>query len=173
MTDFAPLWITTDEQLAWMQSSYQQASLATKMLGTYQVPPGRAYLRGLLVPWMRVPLIFVASGRGTVRGTRFEFTPRPHRVFGWLVRGTQDDLRFSLDLADVTLEAADFASPVAATFDVPFTRVRSGAPGLLGNFLVCVGGMFSMPRVRARSLELRTALTTAAGQKPSPMQVAT
>ena len=173
MTEFAPLWISTDEQLAWMQSSYQQASLATKMLGSYQVPQGRAHLRGLLMPWMRVPLIFVASGRGTVRGTQFEFTPRPHRVFGWLVQGTQNNLRFSLDLTDVTLEAVDFTSPVASTFNVPFTRVRSGAPGLLGNFLVCVGGMFSMPRVRARSLELRSALTTAVEQKVSPTQVAT
>jgi hypothetical protein len=108
---------------------------------------------------MRVPLVLVAQGRLVVDGERLAFTSTPFRAPGWRAHGVLRDLRWELCRTEVTVvEPADVSSPVARLFDIPFTRVRSTRSGLLSEFLMCVGGRFSMPKVRTRSLELRKAL---------------
>ena len=161
MTTFAPVWISTDEQLDRLQRAVANASLTTRLLGTYALPEGTAHLRGFFMPWMRMPVVLVSAGRATLTGSRFSFTAEPFRAFGWSVQNVRDDVAFAVNLASATIEPADVRSPFARLFDIPFTRVRTEEPGLAGNFLVCVGGRVSMPRIRSRSLELRTALMAA------------
>jgi hypothetical protein len=80
-------------------------------------------------------------------------------VFGWAVREVDSTLTFELTPSDIrSVEPFSFPSPVARLFDLPFTRVRTTKLGLAHDFLVCVGGRVLMPRIRARSLELRAAL---------------
>lgn len=159
MKEYSPVWISTAEQLDRLDATYRAATLPAKLLGTFAIPEGTPHARGLLMPWTRVPLVCVAQGRLSLAGGRLAFAPTPFQAFGWLVRGTQRDLRWELGPSEiVAVEPADFSSPVARFFDIPFTRVRTGQPGLLGEFLLCVGGHVSMPKVRARSLELRRTL---------------
>lgn len=162
MTNFAPIWISTDEQLDRLQHSFANASTATRLLGTYEFPEGTAHVRGRFMPWVRAPLVFIAAGEATIAGSRFGFAAKPYRVPGWHVRAVQDDLMYEVDLAMADIEPAEFHSPFARMFDIPFTRVRTSQPGLRGNFLICVGGRFSLPKIRARSIELRAALVLAA-----------
>jgi|SRR5579862_950422 len=56
------------------------------------------------------------------------------------------------------IEPADFRSPVIRTFDLPFTRVRTSKPSPIDDFLLCVGGQISMPRIRDQSRDLRANL---------------
>jgi len=167
-TNFAPLWLTTDEQLDRFQRSLANASLMTKLLGTYPLPEGTAHLRGVLIPWARVPVVIVSAGEATLAGSRFSYSPRPFRAFGWSARGLQDRLAFEVDLRGATVDPADFQSPFARMFNMPFTRVRTGQAGVAGNFLVCIGGRLSMSRIRSRSLELRAALVAAAADHGIP-----
>jgi hypothetical protein len=158
LNDFSPVWISTAEQLARLEASYRSASLLAKLLGRFAFPEGTAHVRGIVMPWARVPLVAIAQGRLTVAGDRLTFAATPLRVPGWLVRGMHD-LHWELGRADVVaVDPADFASPFARMFDIPFTRLRTRRPGLLSEFLVCVGGRFLMPKIRARSLDLRQAL---------------
>jgi hypothetical protein len=61
MTQFELVWISSDAQLAALTRAYAGASPATKLLGTYALEPGVAQMRGILMPWMRMPLLFVAK----------------------------------------------------------------------------------------------------------------
>lgn len=159
MKEYSPVWISTAEQLDRLDAAYRAATLPGKLLGTFALPEGTSHLRGLLMPWLRLPLVFVAQGRLSLEGGRLAFAPTPFRPLGWLVRGVQHDLRWEIGPNEVAaVEPADFSSPVARLFDLPFTQVRTARPGLQGEFLLCVGGRFSTPKVRARSLELRRAL---------------
>lgn len=169
MGKFAPVWVSTDEQIERLQSAFRGASLTTKLCGTYRLPEGAAHLRGLFTPWMRVPLVFVAAGRAEVGAGRLAFVSSRFRAPGWRVRGVIVDLAFSLAREDIhAVEAADQHSPFARLFDLPFTRLRTRLPAPLDNFLVCVGGRFSMPSVRKHSLELRTELLAFAAAAPTP-----
>lgn len=159
MIEFAPVWVSTAEQLSHLEMTYREASLPAKLLGRYTMPDGTAHLRGVLMPWMRVPIVFLAQGRLTVAGDRMTFASTPLRAPGWFVHGVDPGMHWQLSRAELeTVEPMSFSSPFAKFFDIPFTRIRSSRPGLLGDFLVCVGGRFSMPKVRARSLDLRLAL---------------
>jgi hypothetical protein len=92
-------------------------------------------------------------------GAALRFRAAPPHVFGWAVREVDSTLTFELTPSDIhSVEPFSFPSPVARLFDLPFTRVRTTKPGLAHDFLVCVGGRVLMPRIRARSLELRAAL---------------
>jgi hypothetical protein len=159
VTDFQPVWISTTEQLTRLAASYRSASLLGKVLGRFSFPEGTAHARGIVIPWMRAPLALLAEGRLTVYERGIAFAATPFRVPGSLVRGVDDDLRAELGRAEVTaVEPAPFASPFARHFDIPFTRIRTKRQGLLGDFLVCVGGRLSMGRIRSRSLELQQSL---------------
>ena len=156
---FAPVWLSTDEQLGALFTAYAGASIAMKLLGRFHFPPGTAHLRGLFMPWARAPLAFAAVGDLDVGPDLLEFSPRPYAVPGWRVRDLRGDIQFRLARADVlSVEPADMRSPVVRYFDIPFTRVRTARQGVVSNLLLCAGGRLSMGRVRARSMDLRAAL---------------
>ncbi|HKW12723.1 MAG TPA: hypothetical protein VJO33_20210 [Gemmatimonadaceae bacterium] len=158
MTEFSPVWLSTEEQLRRLADAYTHASLLRKFSGRYPLPSGTAHLRGLLMPWMQIPIVYVAHGRIMFANT-LRFRATPPRVFGWQVRDVDHTLTFELTPSEIqTVEPFTFPSPVARLFDLPFTRVRTTKPGLAHDFLICVGGRVLIPRIRARSLELRAAL---------------
>lgn len=155
MTEFSPVWLSTEEQLRRLADAYTQASLPQKLSGRYPLPSATAHLRGLLMPWMQIPIVYVSHGRLTIANT-LRFRATPPRVFGWRVRDVDSTLTFELTPSDIrTVEPFTFPSPVARLFDLPFTRVRTTKPGLAHEFLICAGGRVLIPRIRAQSLELR------------------
>jgi hypothetical protein len=159
MTEFSPVWLSTEEQLRRLAEAYTQASLLRKFSGRYSLPSGTAHLRGLLTPWMQIPIVYVAHGRITIANTAVRFRGTPPSVFGWQVRDVDSTLTFELTPSDIrTVEPFTFPSPVARLFDLPFTRVRTTKAGLAHDFLICVGGRVLIPRIRARSLDLRAEL---------------
>ena len=159
MTEFSPVWLSTEEQLRRLAEAYTQASVVQKSLGRFPLPSGTAHLQGWLMPWARVAIVYVAQGRLTIANTVLRFRAAPPRMFGWHVREVDSTLTFELTPQDIrTVEPFPLESPVARLFDLPLTRVRTTKPGLAQDFLVCVGGRVLIPRIRARSLELRAAL---------------
>ena len=156
MTRFDLVWLSTDAQIGALTEAYRRATLATKLLGRFDLPHDAAYVRSFLIPWARLPLVFVAQGRLTVDQRTVAFTPRTHRLFGWRMFGVRSDLSFQYSASELAaVERADVGSPVAHFFDIPFTRIRTAHPPPLDNFLLCVGGRLSLPRIRKQSLELR------------------
>jgi hypothetical protein len=163
MTRFNPVWLSTDTQIQALIEGYRKASWKQRILGNAEVPPGVAHLKGWLIPWMRVPLAFVAEGSLEVREDAISFTVTPLRAPGWTVRDVRPDVGFHLSTSEITaVEAADVSSPVGTFFNLPFTRLTTTRPPPLNDFLLCVGGRLSMPRIRERSYELRRALETLA-----------
>jgi hypothetical protein len=153
---FDLVWLSTDAQVGALTEAYRRATLVTKLLGRFDLPQDAAYVRSFLMPWARLPLVFVAQGRLTVDERTIAFTPRTHRIFGWRMFGVRSDLQFAYSASElVAVEPADVQSPFAHYFDIPFTRIRTAHAPPLDNFLLCVGGRFSMPRIRKQSLELR------------------
>jgi hypothetical protein len=156
---FDLVWLSTDAQIAALTEAYRRATLATKLLARFDLPQDAAQMRSFLMPWTRLPLVFVAQGRLTVDERTVAFTPRIHRIFGWRLFGVRSDLWFQYSASELAaVEPADLGSPVAHFFDIPFTRIRTAHAPPLDNFLLCVGGRFSMPRIRKQSLELRRGL---------------
>ena len=154
-----PVWLSSDAQIAALAEAYGSATLTTKLLGRYRFAPEVAHIRGVTMPWARVPLVFLAEGPLTVSGDRLAFASRPPTLPGWYVRGGLPQASFDLAPSEIeSVEPADSRSPFSKIFDLPFTRVRTARHGLMGNFLLCVGGRVSVPKIRARSLELRRAL---------------
>lgn len=155
-SNYKPIWFTTDRQLNALTSGYANASLITKLTGRFDVPEGIVHLRGVLMPWMRMPLVLSTQGELSISQQALSFKPKPFRAFGWSVRGELKELAFSINAEDVlSVEPADFSSPVIRLFDLPFTRIRTKLPAPLDNFLLCVGGRIAMPIIKARSNELR------------------
>lgn len=153
------VWLSTDAQVSALVDSYRSASLGTKLLGRYNFRNDAAHIRGFLIPCARIPLIFVAEGALTLTEHRVAFAGRRRRVFGWRVVGVRSDLSFEFAANEIiAAEVADVPSPVARFFNIPFTRIRTVREAPFDNFLLCVGGRVSMPRIRAQSLELRHAL---------------
>ena len=159
MWHFDLVWLSTDAQIAALTAGYRRATLATKLLGRFDLPQDAAQMRSFLMPWARLPLVFVAQGRLTLDVRTVAFTPREHRLFGWQLFGVRSDLWFQYSASElVAVEPADMGSPVAHFFDIPFTRIRTAHAPPLDNFLLCVGSRFSMPRIRRQSLEMRQEL---------------
>ena len=153
---YAPVWFSTDRQMEALISAYKAASLGAKMAGRFAVPNDAASLRGVLAPWMRVPLVLMAQGELSINESEVSFRSKPHRAFGWSVRSPHKNLSFRLAREEIlAIEPSDFTSPVMPIFDLPFTRVQTTAEAPLNNFLLCVGGRIAIPRIRARSQELR------------------
>ena len=156
---FAPVWFTTDQQLVALAAAYGNASLLKRLLGTFRFPAGTAHIQGALTPWMRIPIAFVSAGDLDIVDNAIEYCPRPYRLFGWRVRNIKDGTHFRLQRAEVlAVEAADFSSPVAGRFDIPFTRLRTTRADGLDNVLLCIGGRLSMKHIRTRSHQFRAAL---------------
>ena len=155
-SNYKPIWFTTDSQLNALTSGYANASLFAKLAGRFDVPEGIAHLRGVLMPWMRMPLVLSTQGELSVTQHALSFKPKPFRAFGWSVRSELKELAFSINTEDVlSVETVNFSSPVIRLFDLPFTRVRTKLPPPLDNFLLCVGGRIAMPIIKARSKELQ------------------
>jgi hypothetical protein len=153
---FDLVWLSTDAQVAALMEAYRRATLATKLLGRFDLPHEAAHVRNFFMPWTRIPLVFVAQGGLTVDERTAAFTPRTRRIFGWRMFGVRSDLQFAYSTSElIAVEPADVRSPFAHYFDIPFTRIRTAREPPLDNFLLCVGGLFSMPRIRSRSLALR------------------
>jgi hypothetical protein len=158
-TSFAPVWFSTDRQLEALAHSFESATMTSKLLGRFEIPEDVAFIQHVIMAWTRVPLALQAQGTVSLNDVSFSFRPTPYRVFGFRVSSPLQGLRFDLAPSDVTIvEPADFCSPVARTFDVPFTRIRTSRPGPLDNFLLCVGGRVAMPRIRSQSHDLRQRL---------------
>lgn len=156
---FSPVWFSTDRQLAALAQSWESATMTSKLLGRFEIPADCASIHGVIMPWTRVPLALQAQGIMSLNEMSFSFRQKPYRVFGWRVHSPLKDLSFDLFPNDVlAIEPADFRSPVMRIFDVPFTRVRTSKPSPIDNFLLCVGGRISMPRIRFRSRDLREKL---------------
>jgi hypothetical protein len=156
---FSPVWFSTDRQLAALAQSWESATMTSKLLGRFETPADCASLHGIIMPWVRVPSGLQAEGVMGLNQMSLSFRQEPYRVFGWRLHSPLKDLSFDLFPNDVSaIEAADFRSPVMRTFDVPFTRVRTSKPSPIDNFLLCVGGRISMPRIRSRSRDLREKL---------------
>jgi hypothetical protein len=159
LVSFSPVWFSTDRQLAALAQSWESATMISKLLGRFETPADCASLHGAIMPWTRVPLGLQAQGVLSLNKMSFSFRQTPYRVFGWRVHSPVKDLAFDLFPNDVSaIEPADFHSPVMRTFDVPFTRVRTSKPSPIDNFLLCIGGRISMPRIRSRSQDLREKL---------------
>jgi hypothetical protein len=157
--DFSPIWLTSDRQLEGLAATYQSASLWSKMIGRYAPADDLTSVRGLFMPWMRAPTVMVAQGRLSLEDGKLAFRPNPYRAFGWATRGPHQQLAFELRSEEiVTMEWTDFRSPVLRAFDLPFVRLVTTRSDLLGNFLLCVGGRFSVPRIRENTRELGRAL---------------
>ena len=78
------------------------------------------------MPWMRMPLVFTVQGELNITGSEISFKPIPYRMFGWIVNSPHKNLSFVLSLNDIlSVELADFKSPVMQFFDIPFTRCVS------------------------------------------------
>jgi hypothetical protein len=161
---FSPVWFSTDRQLAALTQSWEAASTISKLLVRFEIPAECASRHGSVIPWMRVPLGLQAQGVMGLNETSFSFRQVPYRVFGWRFSTPLKGFSFNLAPSDVTaIESADFRSPVmrgldASFFDIPFTRIRTSKPRPIDDFLLCVSGRFSMPRIRDRSRDLREKL---------------
>jgi hypothetical protein len=162
------VWLSTDAQVTTLLASYRGASLGAKLLGRFNFPDDAAHIRGLFMPWARIPLIFVAEGALTVDSHSVAFAGRRRQVFGWRTVGVRSDLSFEYSASEIlSVEAADMASPVARFFDLPLTRMRTAQAAPLDNFLLCVGGRLSMPTIRRQSIELRHRLQEMASRSPA------
>jgi hypothetical protein len=60
MTEFSPVWLSTEEQLRRLTEAYTEASVVQKSLGRFRLPSGTAHLQGWLMPWARVAIVYVA-----------------------------------------------------------------------------------------------------------------
>lgn len=165
MSRFDYVWLSTDAQISSLTEAYRGASLATKMLGRYDLDNNVTHIRGILTPWIRIATVFIAEGALSIDGTSVSFVPKARLRFGWVTRDFRSDLSFRFASSEiVSAESAHFPSPFAAYFDIPFTRVRTNQPAPLDNFLLCAGGRISMPGIRARSVELREELQQLLGK---------
>jgi hypothetical protein len=77
---FDLVWLSTDAQIGALTEAYRRVNLATKLLGRFDLPHDAAYVRSFLIPWARLPLVFVAQGRLTVDERTVAFTPCTHRM---------------------------------------------------------------------------------------------
>jgi hypothetical protein len=146
MRRFEWVWLSTDAQLSTVVENYRRASLGTKLLGTYKFRNDAAHARGLLMPWIRVPLLFLSEGALAVTEHSIVFAGQRHRMFGWRMVGVRSDLQFEHSVSEITsVEVVDFSSPVAKLFNIPFTRVRTDRAAPFDDFLLCVGGRISIP----------------------------
>ena len=170
---YSPVWFTNDKQIEALFCSYESASLLSKIAGRFAFSSDVAHLRGLLAPWMRVPLVLLAQGSLVIGPTELTFHTEPYKAFGWIVRSSYKDLSFAVQRSEVlSVLPADTKSPVMRVFDLPFTRIRTSRQAPLDNFLVCVGGRIAISRIRAKSRALRESLLAWQAEERDDGQIA-
>jgi len=158
---YTPTWVSTDEQLDGLVAAYKSSSLIRKVIGRREIPGNIAYLRSVLMPWMRMPVVFIAQGVLQLQQESLLFRPSSFKAFGWRVNSPFQQLSFDIDRRDVmSIEPVEFKSPVMRMYDFRFSRIRTSKPGLLGNFLLCAGGKFSMARARSKTEEMAADLAS-------------
>jgi hypothetical protein len=156
---YSPVWFTNDRQLDGLVFAYKSSSLLSKIIGRVEMSDDLTSLRGLLMPWMRMPAVMMAQGELCLVDSEISFRPGTYKAFGWRIRGPYEHLSFDLRREDVvSIEVTDFKSPVWRAFDFPFARIRTTRPSPIDNFLVCVGGRLSMPHIRKNTQELQRRL---------------
>lgn len=174
MQSYDRVWISSEAQLRALAEAYGRASLFSRLLGRFSFPEGTAHLRGVLMPWMRAPLVYTSQGALTVSSDHVAF--RAHRpfIFGTVLKGVNEALAFDLTREDViAVEEYRFSSPFAAFFDIPFTRVRTRLTSAAADFLICAASLVSPASTRARSAALRSDLLRfAQGRSASAIGVA-
>ncbi len=157
MMAYEPVWISIEEHLEKFYEITGQASLSEKMLGAYKLPPNYPHLQThrWLLPSRRIPVVAIASGLGRIDESKFSFRSKPFNIFGSTTKNLMD-LEFEISENElVSVTPASAPSPVIRYYNIPFTRVQAQRSGLLGNFLVCVGGIGpSMKGINAKSNEL-------------------
>ena len=152
------VWLSTEAQFRAFDEAWSSASWLRKHIGRYRITPGAAYTQSVLMPWMRIPILIVASGKLDIDATHVEFTPKPRFGFGWVRRNIRSDLAFSIDRAQISaVEAYDRRSPVSSRYDMLWTRIRADCPPPLNDFYLTVGGQnpAAMSHYREQSLKLR------------------
>ena len=161
---FDHVWLTTDEQISALLGAFGNASMAAKMLGRLKFPADAAHIRGVMTPWMKMPIAFVAHGTLSTSGERVVFVTKNRRLFGWRMRGVRADLSFDYAASELTsVEPAQMRSPVSPSFDLALTRIRTNHAPPLVNFLVCVSGGLQPKNVRAQNQELLIELQNLVG----------
>jgi hypothetical protein len=156
---YSPVWITNDRQLDGLVFAYKSSSLLSKLAGRLEVSDDLTTLRGLLMPWMRMPTVMIAQGELSLGVGDMAFRPGTYKSFGWRIRGPYERLSFDLRREDVvSIEVTDFKSPVMRAFDFTFARIRTTRSSPIDNFLVCVGGRLSMSRIRKNTQEMQRRL---------------
>jgi hypothetical protein len=159
VSEFARTWISTEEQLRVLADSYQGASMLRKLAGAFEFPSSAAHLQGWFMPWMRSPTVFTAVGHLVIGETRIQFRPAAPKLLGWRLRNIDRTLVFDIAATEITAaDAYAFKSPFSKMFDLPFTRLKTSKPGILADFLLCIGHPLSPPTVRVRSLALQVEL---------------
>jgi len=156
---YPTVWLSSDRQLAALTDAYGSASLLQKLSGRFAFPDGTSYISNRIMWWMRCPLAFEAHGELRLDRGALSFRSRPPAIYGHRFFLSLPELGFELRADRVlAVEPADFASPVARLFNLPFTRLRTREPAPLDDFLLAVGGKWSIRRIRAESLQLRQQL---------------
>ena len=59
---YSPVWFTNDRQLDGLVFAYKSSSLLSKIIGRLEMWDDLTSLRGLLMPWMRMPTVMMAQG---------------------------------------------------------------------------------------------------------------
>jgi hypothetical protein len=162
MTIFHDVWLSTDAQFDAVDDAFRVASPLTKLIGRYPIRPGAAWLRPLLTPWMRMPLVYVAAGDLEIGAGKIAFrSVKPHG-FAMLRRNLWPDMAFELSAAQIGgVQPSDRKFPVNSAFELVWTRIRATAAAPLDNFLITTGGRNAlvMARYREQSLKLRDEIT--------------
>lgn len=159
-----PAWVSTIDHVERASALLGGASWFAKLTGRYRIPVGMPSMSMVgMLSAARWPLVILASGALELRPGELAFGARPLRLPRMAAHGLDEDLSFAVSAGDVLLiERYRGASPFAAQFDVMFSRVRTRRPGLLGDFLLCVGGAGPrMERFRQQNQQLLVALRQA------------
>jgi|SRR5215468_6396176 len=163
---FSPIWVSTIEHQEAFSRLVHEASLAKKILGSYNLPTDFPQVHMLwgIFPVFRVPLVMIASGRLTVLGKMLQFEAlawgKLDAIGGNVYKNLQSDLKFELSGRELSqIERYENPRPFMAYYNLSWTRVRSTRMGLLSDILLAVGGRGpTMGRIRKRNADLFSAL---------------
>jgi hypothetical protein len=153
---FAPVWISSRHHLEELGRIYRESNV----LRGYRMPEGFPHLRFLYLPFVRIPIVYFATGVMEIGDGHVSFHSVPRSIAGSSIRDVRHPWRFDFpcqDLLDV--EDDEMSSPVHRSFNLPFVRVRTRQAAPLDELLLCVGGSgFAWGRIRRQTQLLHDAL---------------
>ncbi|HEY1012930.1 MAG TPA: hypothetical protein VGE07_09535 [Herpetosiphonaceae bacterium] len=159
-----PAWVSTIEHVERVGALIAQASWFAKLTGRYHLPKNLPYVSTMgPLGSSRMPMVMLANGALDVRPRQIAFRASPLRLSGVAAHGLDDGLAFALEAGEVLgIERYRGQSPLGDRFDLVFSRIVTRRPGMLGDFLLCVGGVGPrVDRVREQSQQLFVALRQA------------